>query len=353
MLRARPFLPIALGAAAVMAAVTAMARRSTRSASELRRRRATFLLIVLVVVGFSQLPAEATRCGGSCHDCKTSCASERSMCVTQAASGLTTVVGDCTSGRTGRACRRLAREAFRGARVSCRDTAVACRSCCSRNGGSADCFTTTTLTLSSTSTTTSSSTTTILGGCSGLSETFDGGTLDPRISLQTVGTFDDPAGVHALADFGSANAFGFGLSTCGANCFFNYGNILHIAFPQPLAITTISFDEEELFDNWGSDGAILIDGVPIGTGFRDFGRLPYNDRHADTTVRSHVVDVNACTTDTCIAGDCVSTTITGCTPCPTGTNCKTATTVDLRVEDITNLSEIFVDNLAISAVGCR
>lgn len=153
-----------------------------------------------------------------------------------------------------------------------------------------------------------------------LSENFESGVLDPRISIQTVGTFSVPAGIQNTTDFGSTKAFGFGLSTCSANCFFDFVNTLHITLMQPTFIATISFDEKEKFDNWGSDGSIFTDGTPLGNGFRDFGRLPYNDRQADTTFRSHVFDVN-----------------------------RIATAIDLRVADITNLSEIFIDNLVINA----
>jgi hypothetical protein len=134
-----------------------------------------------------------------------------------------------------------------------------------------------------------------------------------------LGTFSTPAGIQNVTDFGSTKAFGFGLSTCPASCFFSFVNTLHITLPHPAFITTVSFDEKEKFDNWGSDGSIFIDGTPLGDGFRDFGRLPYNDRQADTTFRSHVFNID-----------------------------QLATTIDLRVADITNLSEIFIDNLVIN-----
>src|ERR1051325_5278782 len=151
-----------------------------------------------------------------------------------------------------------------------------------------------------------------------LTEDFEDGVLDPRISVQTVGTFNTPAGIQNLTDFGSTKAFGFGLSTCGASCFFSFVNTLHISLLQPTFVATIAFDEKEKFDNWGSDGAILINGSPLGTGFRDFGRLPYNDRQPDTNYRSQLFNIN-----------------------------QVVSTIDIRVEDITNLSEIFLDNLAV------
>src|SRR5438046_2811759 len=140
--------------------------------------------------------------------------------------------------------------------------------------------------------TTTTTTTPTVTTCPILSEDFESGVLDPRISVQTVGTFNVPAGIQNVTDFGSSKAFGFGLSTCAVNCFLNFLTTLHINFDQPTLITTISFDEKEQFDNWGSEGRVFIDGTPLGTGEGglgfDFGRVPVNDRHADTTFRSHV-----------------------------------------------------------------
>jgi hypothetical protein len=153
-----------------------------------------------------------------------------------------------------------------------------------------------------------------------LIEDFESGVLDPRISVQRVGAFGTPAGIQNVTDFGSSKAFGFGLSTCPASCFFNFVNTLHITLSQATFVTTISFDEKEKFNNWGSDGSVFINGNPLGNGFRDFGRLPYNDLQGDTAFRSHVFDIN-----------------------------QLVSTIDLRVADITNLSEIFLDNLVVNS----
>ncbi len=151
-----------------------------------------------------------------------------------------------------------------------------------------------------------------------LSEDFEDGVLDPRISVSTTGSFNSGPGIKNVSNVGSTKAFGFGLSTCGANCFFNYITVFSITLPAPAFVSTISFKEMELYGNWGSDGSMFVDGNPLGNGYRDFGRLPYNDGVADTIYRSRVFSIN-----------------------------RTATTIDLRVADITRSSEIFIDDLEI------
>jgi hypothetical protein len=42
-----------------------------------------------------------------------------------------------------------------------------------------------------------------------LTEDFEDGVLDPRISVQTVGTFSTPASIQNITDFGRTKAFGF------------------------------------------------------------------------------------------------------------------------------------------------
>ncbi|MGH9840643.1 MAG: DUF7619 domain-containing protein [Blastocatellia bacterium] len=146
--------------------------------------------------------------------------------------------------------------------------------------------------------------------------------LDPRISISTTGAFGSAPGIKNIPNFGSAKAFGFGRSTCSASCFFSYATTLKITLPAPTFISGIQFKEIELFDNWGSDGSLYIDGTPLTTGFRDFGRLPYNDRQPDTMFRSRSFAIN-----------------------------RTATIIELRVVDITNLSEIYIDDLVITGTA--
>ena len=76
--------------------------------------------------------------------------------------------------------------------------------------------------------------------------------------------------------------------------------------------------EMELFDNWGSNGSIHIDGSPFSDGFHDFGHLPSNNRVADGTFREASFAVNA-----------------------------EVTVIEIHVSDITNRSELFVDDLVI------
>lgn len=159
------------------------------------------------------------------------------------------------------------------------------------------------------------------GAVTVFSESFESGALDPRVSISTVGGFASPSGVKPNPIFGSANAFGFGRSVCGASCFDNHTAGLLINLGAATFVSTLSFKEMELFGNWGSGGAIFVDGALFGTTHYDYGRLPYNDLVADQTFRSQTFDLN-----------------------------RTATTIELRVRDITNRSEIFVDDIVISAV---
>ena len=151
-----------------------------------------------------------------------------------------------------------------------------------------------------------------------LAEDFQKGTLDPRLKIQTTGLFDSPPGIKNVTSFGRTRAFGFGRSTCAANCFSSYASRLVITFPIPTFIETISFKEMELFGNWGSGGHTYVDGARLPSA--EFGRLPYNDRRADTTYRNHVVSVGAL-----------------------------ATTIEFRVTDITSASEIYIDDLVVTA----
>jgi hypothetical protein len=132
-----------------------------------------------------------------------------------------------------------------------------------------------------------------------LSETFEDGSLDSRISVSTVGSFSTNPGIKNVANFGSTKAFGFGRSTCGADCFNSHVTSLKISLPSPTYISTLSFKEMERYDNWGSGGKIYIDGHaltppddPLVASGQDFGRKPVNDRQADTTYRTKSFDID-------------------------------------------------------------
>jgi hypothetical protein len=152
-----------------------------------------------------------------------------------------------------------------------------------------------------------------------LSENFEDSMLDPRITIQTIGTFNQKSGIYNITNFGSAKAFGFGRSTCGASCFDYFVTNFKITLPESTFISSISFKEMELYGNWGSEGKIYIDGNAISSiENQDFGRQPINDGQADGTYRSRQYPLN-----------------------------RFVTTVELRVTDITNSSEIFIDDLSL------
>jgi len=169
----------------------------------------------------------------------------------------------------------------------------------------------------------------VVGQASGrvvLAEDFEDGVLDPRISVRTTGTFSAGPGIKNATSFGSTKAFGFGLSTCGASCFFSFVNTLQVTFPAPEFVVSISFKEMELFSNWGSGGGVFIDGQPLtaecalpacGT-YNDFGRFRHDDLRPDTTFRSRSFPIN-----------------------------RAVTTIELRVNNISNRSEIYIDDLVI------
>ncbi|MFZ2630157.1 MAG: DUF1566 domain-containing protein [Desulfosalsimonadaceae bacterium] len=159
-----------------------------------------------------------------------------------------------------------------------------------------------------------------------LSEDFEAGILDPRISITSGGGFNANPGIKEKTEFGSTKAFGYGMSDCGANCFNDHVTDFRIAFPAPTYISHLSFKEMELFGNWGSGGKIYIDGEaftppndPLVPESQDFGRKPCNDWQADTDWRIVDIAVN-----------------------------KPSTEILLKVVDITNSSEIFIDDLIIT-----
>ena len=79
-----------------------------------------------------------------------------------------------------------------------------------------------------------------------LSEDFEDGILDQRISIETIGSFTSDPGIQDITNFGSTKAFGFGLSTCGASCFDNYVTSFLITLEEPTYISYVKFKEMEL-----------------------------------------------------------------------------------------------------------
>src|SRR5438046_1262558 len=117
----------------------------------------TLLALVRLTVNTSQIEAARNKCDSACRDCKKSSASQKLDCLTHARADRTSALGDCTPGRSGRSCRRLARQMLMRAWSECRQSATACRSCCKANG-SDGCVTTTTVITPTTTTMTASTT---------------------------------------------------------------------------------------------------------------------------------------------------------------------------------------------------
>lgn len=152
-----------------------------------------------------------------------------------------------------------------------------------------------------------------------LSEDFEDGVLDNRVTINTVGSFSESPGIKNITNFGSTKAFGYGRSTCGASCFDNYYMSFVITFSEPTFVSDIYFKEMELYGNWGSKGHVIIDGVWLTQPESfDFGRTPSNDGIADTTYRDQTFQIY-----------------------------EVVTTIELRVRDITSSSEIFLDDLIV------
>ena len=150
-----------------------------------------------------------------------------------------------------------------------------------------------------------------------VSEDFEDGILDPLISIHTTGTFNSNPGIKAFSNIDGANAFGYGMSTCGSSCFNYYATDIVIEFSQPTSVASLSFSEMEVIRNWGSIGVVLVDDVEIG----GFGRMPNNDRGADSTFRNHLFNIN-----------------------------DTVSKIGLRVWDITSAGEIYIDNIVVTSV---
>ena len=137
--------------------------------------------------------------------------------------------------------------------------------------------------------------------------------------LTTVGTFPNPARVQNGKGVDGSRGFGFGRSSCQTNALSDYVNTLTASFTERYFITRVVFDEMERYGNWGSDGSIVVnrgDGE-TSTG-RCFGREPWNDNVADTEYRHRDIEIN-----------------------------RMATNISLQVSDITDASEVFVDNVRI------
>jgi len=140
------------------------------------------------------------------------------------------------------------------------------------------------------------------------------------MSVQTTGSFSSAPGIKPFTSLEGQYAFGYGRSTNRYNSFDNYATNLVITFDQPTYVASVSFIAMEVFDNWGSGGTVWADGEMVYWDYTwDFGRQPYNDRQADVTYRSYVVDMD-----------------------------RSVGQIVLRVSDITDLSEIHIDSIVVT-----
>lgn len=149
-----------------------------------------------------------------------------------------------------------------------------------------------------------------------LHEDFETGSVNPFITFHSAGTFNSPPGIKNNTSFGSNKVFGFGSSTCGSSCFFNFKATLIITFPNPTFVNSITWKEMEINGNWGSQGIVLLDDI-ILEGVT-MGALPVNSGNPDASPRYRDFAIN-----------------------------KIVTTIKLEVSDITNSSEIIIDDLQV------
>ena len=145
-------------------------------------------------------------------------------------------------------------------------------------------------------------------------EDFEDGSLDSRMAIERIGSFGTAPGIKSVTNLGSAKAFGFGRSTCAASCFRGFFTKLVITFSQPIYLSALGFREMELYGNWGSQGHVYVNGELLPNS--DFGRVPVNDRVADSTSRNRAFSIE-----------------------------KLVSSLVLEVEDITSSSELFIDDL--------
>jgi uncharacterized repeat protein (TIGR02543 family) len=134
--------------------------------------------------------------------------------------------------------------------------------------------------------------------------------------LSSVGSFPVSPGIKTGMGVGGSSAYGFGRSSCGGEAWDGYVNDLTFTFSKKCVITKVEFWEIERYENWGSQGWLIANGNKIND--TTFGRLPSNDRIADSSFRKREFSL-----------DIVSSGIT------------------FRCWDITDRSELFVDDIKI------
>ncbi len=161
-----------------------------------------------------------------------------------------------------------------------------------------------------------------------LQEGFES-TMDPRITVITAGTALLAPGVISTAHFGSSHAFAFGRSYCGVNCFSSpygaynqpYFTIVRITFPSPTAVGNLSFKWAEIGGNWGSQGMVNLDNTVYGTEItHSVGIYPNSNHVFDQSVKTWSHALN-----------------------------QTVSVIDIWVADITNASQVWMDDLVIES----
>jgi len=150
-----------------------------------------------------------------------------------------------------------------------------------------------------------------------INEGFESGSFNPLVSFQTVGSFNSAPGIINNTNFGSTRAFSFGRSSCGSSCFDNYITTLIITFPAPTFVDSIKWKDMEIAGNWGSQGQVFLDDVVFVGAM--LGALPVNSGVPEASPQLKNFRVN-----------------------------QTVTTIKFVVNDITNASEIILDDLQIA-----
>lgn len=149
-----------------------------------------------------------------------------------------------------------------------------------------------------------------------LSEDFEDNQLHHLISINKIGSYKKAPGIDFRNEFGGSYCYGFGKSTCSASCFDSYATEMIIDLGRATYVKNLTFNVMELNGDWGSSGQVYIDGVKVKN--VQLGSSPSNDGKPDYKPRKITIDVNSNTTE-----------------------------IKIRVYDITNRSEIFIDDLKV------
>lgn len=156
-----------------------------------------------------------------------------------------------------------------------------------------------------------------------LAEDFEDGVLDTRISVTAFNTFS--AGIKDTPYLAGSKAFGFGLSGCSASCFSSHTTTVTVDLGAPTAMGSITFKYRELYSDWGSLLYVSIDGQVVG-GAGPSTAPPGFDGPPTFNAFVPDPDVSSIT----ILADRVGQVVT------------------FHVTDITNTSEMYIDDLVVN-----